>query len=314
MRANRKHVAAYMNFVKDAIKPEYTLDCGISNITAEDYHKDPAPQPSLSSSIAKILLEQSPRHAWLAHPRLNTNYVAEEDSRFDLGTAAHAMLLERDGSRIVWVDADDWRTKAARELRDSVRAEGKLPLLVKYNPALEAMVGEARRTIEASELGDILDTGMPEQTILWKEGDVYCRARLDLISSDRKVICDYKTTENARAEVFIRQIARLGYDLQAEFYVRALQAENCGDTELRHASTAPVFVFLAQEITAPFACSLVGLSNAYREIGQSKVARALNLWRYCLSRNEWPGYEPVIHYAEPSAWQLAELGNTEEVT
>lgn len=294
---NRKHVAAYLNFVKDTMsEPE--------SMSAEAYHADPAPQPSLSSSIAKILLEQSPRHAWLAHPRLNPNYVAEEDSRFDLGTAAHAMLLERDASRIVWVPADDWRTKTAKEMRDASRAEGKLPLLVKYQPALEAMVKEARSAVAASELGDILDTGAAEQTVVWEENGIYCRARLDLISADRGIIVDYKTTEDARPETFIRQIGRMGYDVQAELYVRGLAS----------VSASSVFVFLAQEINAPYACSLVALSNAYREVGQAKVERAINLWRYCVTRNEWPGYSSAIHYAEPSAWQLAELGNVEEPT
>ena len=274
----------------------------IQSISAEAYHADPAPQPSLSSSVAQILLTQSPRHAWLAHPKLNPNYVAEEDSRFDLGSAAHAMLLEGDDSGIVWVDADDWRTKAAKEHRDAARAAGVLPLLIKYQPILQAMVAEAQTYVASSELGDILSTGAAEQTLMWEENGTHCRARLDLLSADRRVILDYKSTENAAPDAFIRQIGRMQYDVQAEFYCRGVRSEG-GD---------PTFVFLAQEITPPFACSLVGLSNAYREIGQSKCERAIRLWAHCLATNEWPGYSNRVAYAEPPAYMLNELAPKED--
>src|SRR5262245_50563917 len=67
---------------------------GIYDIPLAEYLADPCPAPSLSASIAHILLSQSPRHAWEAHPRLNPHYEPEEAEAFDLGTAAHAYLLE----------------------------------------------------------------------------------------------------------------------------------------------------------------------------------------------------------------------------
>jgi hypothetical protein len=273
------------------------VETGIHAMSASTYHTDPCPQPSLSASIAKTLLTQSPRHAWLAHPRLNPDYKPDEDSRFDLGTAAHAMLLERDASRIVWVEADDWRKQITRDIRDEARKHGQLPLLSKYQEVLQAMLVEAARTLESSELGNILDTGAPEQTLIWRE-EIWCRARLDLLSADKKVILDYKSTENAQPDAFIRQIGRMSYDVQAQFYTRGMIAAT---------GTVPTFVFLAQEITAPFACSLVSLSNAYVEIGNVKVDRAIAAWARCSARKEWPGYDKRIHYAEPSAWQLAEV-------
>jgi hypothetical protein len=263
--------------------------------TDTEYHADPAPQPSLSSSIAKILLEQSPRHAWLAHPKLNPNFVPEEDERFDLGSAAHSMLLEGDASPIVWIEADDWRKKATKEARQAARDDDKLPLLLKYRAVLEAMVVEAHRFVASSELADILNTGDAEQTVIWQEAGTHCRARLDLLSAGRRIILDYKSTENAEPNAFIRQIGRMGYDIQAEFYALGIKALT---------GQEPTFVFLAQEITPPHSCSLVALSNAYREIGQSKVSRALRLWAYCLSRNEWPAYTNRICYGEPPAWML----------
>jgi hypothetical protein len=275
------------------------MDAGLHDLTASRYHSDPAPVPSLSSSVAKTLITQSPLHAMLQHPRLNPNYAPEYDGTFDLGTAAHAMLLERDGSRIVWCEYDDWRTKAARSVRESVREAGKLPLLVKYRLTLEAMVKAARAAVEKSELQDILDTGKPEQSILWEEKGCWCRSRLDLLSKDRSVILDYKSTTNAEPEHFIRQIERMSYDLQAEFYTRGV------DKISGAVRPKPRFVFLAQEVTPPYACSLIALSNAYRAVGQAKVERALLLWAECMKKQQWPSYTNQICYAEPPPWVLA---------
>lgn len=270
---------------------------GLYTMSAEAYHADPAPEPSLSASIAKILLAQSPYHAMLAHPRLNGAYKPDHSSRLDLGSAAHALLLERDDTRITWVPHDDWRTGAAKALRDEAQASGRMAVLSKHQLQLEQMVVIARQFLFDSELGDILDTGTAEQTMLWHEAGVWCRGRCDLVSADRKVILDYKTTDSAAPNAFIRQIGNMGYDLQAQLYTRGMGAI---------AQVFPEFIFLVQEIESPFACSLVGLSNAYKEIGQSKVMRAIQAWGKCLHSRTWPSYPNNIHYAEPPAWLVNE--------
>jgi hypothetical protein len=102
---------------------------GIHAIPAGRYHADPCSKPSLSASIAKILCEESPLHAWHRHPRLNPDFERVESATFDVGTAAHAMLLE--GTDVcIAVDAPDWRTKAAKEQRDAIRQIGRIPLLI----------------------------------------------------------------------------------------------------------------------------------------------------------------------------------------
>jgi hypothetical protein len=279
----------------NAMKP------GLHTMTAEQYHADPAPEPSLSSSIAKILLTRSPYHAMLAHPRLNASYKPDTDSRLDLGSAAHALLLERDESAIVWVPYDDWRTNASKELREAAHNVGKLPVLTKYQPQLQQMVVIARQFVQDSELGDILDTGSAEQTMLWHEtgpfGVMWFRARADLISADHKILVDYKTTASAAPNDFIRQIGNMQYDLQTEMYTRGLKIITGVPCHM---------IFLVQEIDAPFSCSLVGLSNAYKEVGQSKITRAFYKWSECMANKTWPAYSNEIHWAEPPAWLVNE--------
>jgi hypothetical protein len=278
---------------------------GIFTISDDAYHADTiGDQITLSNSIAKILIQQSPQHAWYAHPKLNPNYESAESDRFDLGTACHAMLLEQSNSKIVYVDADDYRTNSAKEQRDMSRAKGLTPILRKYEKSINEMVKSANQKIASSELKGIFEDGKPEQTIVWQDGDIWCRARLDYLRNDHKVILDYKTTDSADPETCIRKIASMGYDMQASFYKRGLVA--CGGTE------DAVFVFLFQEITAPYACCLIGLSEMFLEIANDKVSQAINIWSMCLKEKRFPSYSDSVQLAEPPNWQIQQYMNMME--
>ncbi|MCC7183582.1 MAG: hypothetical protein IT509_08435 [Rhodocyclaceae bacterium] len=71
---------------------------GIYSAPAADYHGDHlAPEPSLSASMIRLLLEASPLHAWRAHPRLGNCADDTRTAESDCGTAAHAALLAAGG-------------------------------------------------------------------------------------------------------------------------------------------------------------------------------------------------------------------------
>jgi hypothetical protein len=278
---------------------------GIFTVSEETYHADKlGDEITLSNSIAKILIQQSPQHAWFAHPRLNPKHRSAESDRFDLGTACHSLLLEQSDAKIVYVDADDYRINAAKEQRDMARAKGLTPILRKYETSMKDMVSQAVVKVKNSELAGIFQNGKPEQTIVWQEGDAWCRARLDWLRADNKVILDYKTTESADPETCVRKIASMGYDMQASFYKRGLVA--CGGPE------DAVFVFLFQEITAPYACCLIGLSNTFIEIADQKVNDAIEIWQDCIKSGKWPSYSDSVHYAEPPNWMLQQFMNDME--
>ena len=75
------------------------------------YLGDPAPSPSLTSSLVRELLQTAPRKVWENCARLNPDYKEKKKDIFDLGSAAHALFIG-EGSEIVVVNEDDWRTKA----------------------------------------------------------------------------------------------------------------------------------------------------------------------------------------------------------
>jgi hypothetical protein len=258
------------------------------------YHADPAPEPSMSSGIAKILVSQSPMHAWYAHPRLNPYHMSEESQDFDRGSAAHALLLEGD-DKMVEVAFDDWRKKEAKELRAQIREAGKLPLLSKHVASVRKMVTIAKTALADSELAINLSDCYAERSVIWPAGGIWGRARFDLQHRTRRILIDYKTTENADPQSFARQIIGLGYDVQAAHYAEAYQAAW---------SAEPTFVFLVQEREPPYACSLVGVDPMMLELGQQKLEFAAKLWKQCITSGKWPGYSNRISWAAPPAWAL----------
>ena len=129
---------------------------GIFTMSEETYHSDKiGSEITLSNSIAKIIIQQSPQHAWYAHPRLNPRHKSVDSDRFDLGTACHSLLLEQSDAKIVYIDHDDYRTNAAKETRDMARAKGLTPILRKYEKSMLEMVSKAHEKIKNSELAGI---------------------------------------------------------------------------------------------------------------------------------------------------------------
>jgi hypothetical protein len=269
---------------------------GIYDIGATDYHADVCPRPSLSSGIADVLLTQSPRHAWTAHPRLNPNFRPEEKEAFDLGTAAHALLLQGE-SNFVIIDARDYRTKAAQEQRDAARADGKVPLLAHRWADVQAMVAAAREQLDAMAAPIPFTNGRPEESLVWEEDGVWLRARLDWFHLDHRTVDDYKTTQaSAHPAVWSRTLFGNGADLQAAFYVRGVKALLGYEADFR---------FIVQENYPPYALSVIALDPEAMAFATAKVERAIALWRECLSHNRWPGYIARTAYAEVPAYELA---------
>lgn len=272
---------------------------GIYPIDADTYHGDPCDTPSLSRSVASTLTRRTPLHAWTEHPRLNPNFQRVEKDAFDLGTAAHTLLLEGDDVAVV-VDAKDWRTNAAKDERAAARAAGKIAMLEHQWRELQAMVDAARRQIAAATVTPPLFTdGKPEQTVVWNEPcGVTCRARPDWLRDDRTVIDDYKTTgRSADPTSWIRQtMFTVGYDVQVAFYKRGVHAVT---------GRAPDFRFVVQETYPPYALSVVSLAPDAEALAHQKVEHAIRTWARCLRTGQWPAYPTEVCYANTPGWEEA---------
>ena len=279
---------------------------GIYQIDSATYHSDPAPSPSLSASIAHILITQSALHAKSAHPRLTENPVTEDSRVMDIGRLCHSLMLEGEDIAVI-IEAENYRTKAAQEARDAARLAGKCPLLAHEMIDVHAMMLAAREQLNAhpEANGVFTSIGKSEQTLVWQEHNgIWCRARLDWLCADS--IWDYKTGKrSAHPQAISRIAAASGWCLQAAFYLRGFKAIAGQDYD-------PKFHFVAQESFPPYALSVLELSPADLALAVAQVDVAIDTWGECLKSGNFPGYSNRVQritsppYVE-SMWLEREL-------
>lgn len=252
------------------------------------YYSDPCPVPSLTQSIAKILLDHSPAHARLAHPRLNPDFAAADPKKYDIGNIAHALLLGR-GKSLVVIDGDDWVAdrKAKSEAREAAAAAGKLAVLSRDFDIGHAMAAAARRQLEERGFGGAWEDaiGDAEVVIAWSEGPIWFRSMIDWLPVDRREVWDYKTTgASAAPHVLAKKVADDGWDIQAAMHERGLNALFPQDAGRRQ------HLFVCQENFPPYALTVVRLPEAALTMGRKKLAVATSLWARSLIDDDWPAY------------------------
>ena len=274
-------------------------------VSPAEYHADPCETPSLSASIAKMLIEKSPKHAWLAHPKLGAHSF-ESTQAMDDGSVIHKLILGK-GVDIVEVDAEDFKTKAAREIRDAAKDAGKIPVLVSRMDELRVAADAIKAQLV--DFGIEL-SGQSELAATWTEeagmsGEyIQCRCMFDHVILNRASVFDVKKIVSADPETIARQMYSLGYDVQWAAYtgaVRALKPEHVGREQ---------FTFIFCEIEPPYSVTPVRPDGQFRQIGTARWERAKELWHRCLKTGKWPGYTESILSVSPPGWAIArELGN-----
>lgn len=269
------------------------------------------PKPPLSSSIAKVLINQSPGHAWWEHPDLNKSKALEVEQSTKtqgMGTAIHKLILGK-GRPLKVLNFDDYRTNAAKAARDNAIADGMTPLLGKEMDRAEVVAEAAKRRLADSPIAHLIgeDKGDAEVTGVWQEANgIWCKMRIDwLPHAAREVghitVLDLKTTgQSAKADDWSRTMFDFGGDVQDALYRRGLK-------KLLPDARTIDFVFVVIEQDEPCAVQLCRSSGETREMAQGSVALAIETWGQCLSRGtaleHWPFYEGEIADIDPPVWR-----------
>lgn len=262
--------------------PTPITEPGIYDIPSDRYHGDCCSSPSISASMAWTLTEQCPAALWWGC-YLNPDFRPENKKAFDLGTAAHTLLLEPEtwNERAVLVDADDYKTKAAQAARDAAWAEDRVPLT---GPQRDSIIAMRAALLSHPLARKAWENGAAEKSHLWRDQEtgVWCKCRPDFRPDHGRWLVDYKTTTSARADEFQRRFYDLGHFARAAWYLEGVS--ETADI------TPEAYWFVVQEVRPPYLVAVYRASQRALEWGAMFNRRARHDFARCLSTGAWPGY------------------------
>lgn len=263
------------------------------DVDESTYHGD---RFALSSTGSRTLANKTPAH--FEHDRRFAPRAA-----FDLGTAFHTDVLTK-GAAIVVIDAEDWRSKAAKEERDAAYAAGKTPLLASQAEQVGRMAAAVREHPIAGKLFARTDC-RPEVTFVGTDPEtgVVCKARTDwllpIVEGQPIRFVDLKSAQDASPHGMAKSMSDFGYPAQFDHYACTIR------WALGLPDDYPVIgTLVAAEKDTPH---LVGLGQPDEQAlawAHEDNRRARHIYRRCTERDEWPGYDDAIVPLSLPGWRL----------
>lgn len=264
-----------------------------------DDHPSAEATPRLHQSTALVLLTKSPLHAIMAARDRESGVAELGTAAMQRGNLLDALILGN-GPEIVAIEAEDYKTKRAREERDEIAAAGKLPVLARE-------LGEKRKVAEIIRAGlkarGVALAGESQVVVEWEDPDfcVPCAGRIDHLTIRQHwiQIDDLKTTADASPAKLARHCVNYGYDIQHAAYTEAIETTHPdfrGRVQFR---------FLFVESEPPYAIHIVRFGGTMRSLGRFRWKKACRVWSECMATGEWPGY-PSNTQLEAEPWQLTE--------
>jgi hypothetical protein len=277
------------------------------DVAFADYIADPAPEPSLSNSGISILLEQTALDFAFQHPRLNPDVKRLRATvQQELGQIVHHLALGK-GANYVVCEFRDFKTQAARDLRDQAIAEGKCPIVAEKFEEARLMAEVIKERIKRALDGAEYQT---EVVFLYQEetpfGPIWVRGMLDVWCAERATILDPKVTKLLYGARLGRQMVAMGWDRQAALYPHALGRifpELAGRIE---------FVDLLVRPEPPFTSRLATPEKAWRAMKLRESRKAMETFAYCLKEGRWPGFGDDVDIIGMPRWEEARLTEEEE--
>lgn len=265
----------------------------------EAYFSEPCPAPAITNSGITVLLEQSPLHFAWKHPAIGQP-AEERDATAAMhrGSVVHRLALGA-GKDFEVIDAPDYKTRKARELRNAAVKAGLVPILATAFEEAKPQARLIREHLDAVLMGRPF---LPEVVIAWQidtpNGRVWARAMIDAWCPDLMKAVDLKSTTDASEGAITRKMANDGYDRQDAWYTRGLE-------HVLGAHGQVSFCTLFSETKPPFASHPVSITEGWRSSAWEDCEMAVNLFAKCLKADAWPGYPREIARLLPPDWLIA---------
>jgi hypothetical protein len=260
----------------------------MSNTIPDDAYSTHA---GLSQSGAKELL-RSPAHfkQYLERDR------SEQTPAQRLGTLIHLASLQPKvfDATIVVAPECDKRTTAGKEIWAAFQSSLKPgqeaisqkdgELVTNVSIAARAGLDKLMKDLD----GEYMITEVP---MVGRVNGTDIKGRLDAIittKAGKRIVVDIKTTMDAGAESFGRDIANYKYFLQQAWYMTLAHADQ--------------FVFLAVEKDAPNCWACYQLDEASHQKGLVLMNSAIDLFKSCNTFKQFPGYPQEVQTLSLPKW------------
>ncbi len=234
------------------------------------------------------LIHRSPAHYKAARH--------EETPALRFGSAFHCAVLEHDRFNETYTIIEgDRRTKVVKDSIKEAEAAGKIILAA---DDFNAIMGMTESVLKNPICAALLRDSLKEHSVFGELDGVRVKCRPDGWNTEKGVLFDLKSTEDASPEGFARTVAKYRYHVQDAFYRHVIaSATNCDADDLS-------FIFVAVEKKPPFAVALYTLDELAKLQGWVSAREDLRTFREASERDNWPGYSPKIETLSLPRWAV----------
>ena len=260
------------------------------NVTERVYH---ARVLGMASKSGLDQVRQSPAHykAWV-------DGLLERDTQaLGFGKAIHQAILEPElfaRSYVIAPDFGDCRKRENKLARDAWNKENAHATILRNADGIH-MLGMVRAAVAHPLVAALFESGASEATARWDDPEtgLPCKCRTDHYRQDLATIVDIKSSSNAKADAFARDVAAYGYHRQDGFYRSGLTALG-----------APVehFIFVCIEKLPPYNVAVFEVDSDDAAQGARENGALLRQLAECVGNDVWPGYPPHIQSVRLPVW------------
>ena len=188
------------------------------------------------------------------------------------------------GDEIIKLPVGEWYAEFNKQTGKNIVTPDELTDLILMNNSIN----------NNPEAISLFTGGEAETSVFWedKETGLKLKCRPDYLNS--KFCTDLKSTANAQANPFARQITNLGYHISACMYLDGIKQATGRDVQFR---------WVAVERKAPYLCVVYQLSDESMQVGQRLYRDYLNKLADCLESDKWPGLKNDFDLSLP-VWAL----------